>query len=177
MGIEPQEAYEKYLNEHGDSFSDQYTIYANLVYLAAIKSYNLKMPAWHLCEHIDRLLEQLQVNGAFAVSGKFGDQFYSTESDVNSEKIGLRPLHCYLENNEREELGTGHAILIIGAEKANDNEFIYYLDPNESSESSKVYKLPYDQFLSRIADIYGNMYDKLNMDIDGPFAVCPNIKL
>ena len=56
-----------------------------------------------------------------------------------------------------------HVITIMGAEKADDNSYIYYIDPNDESapdSKTKIYKMIYDDFIKKIRDVYGCSSDR-----------------
>lgn len=178
LGLNPEERFNQYLTEQGPNFlgdldlSTKYSIYSNIIYLEAIKKYHLKISAWHPCDGIFSLIQELKEMGAMAVLG----QFCRNQEPTKVENINGRPIYAYdpeYSSSSEMELGSdiGHAVLIIGAETNNGQDYVYYLDPNDSSESSKIYKILYSELTTRLSNVYSNKYPKLSPNIPGPFAV------
>ncbi|MGQ3889975.1 hypothetical protein ACQUW5_13210 [Legionella sp. CNM-1927-20] len=176
LGINSNHALQEHIKEHANfefdnlTISDEYIIFQNLIYLEAVKQYHLKISTWNPCYKIEHLIEHLNKEGPLAVSGyfQFKEDFLPS---LESNKIGIRPLY-YLEELTIEYGDIGHAVLIIGAEINDSGEWVFYLDPNDSTGTSKVYKIPYHYLNKVIADIYGYPFSEADQTKNIPFAVC-----
>ncbi len=140
---------------------EKYVCTHNLVFNFACKAYNIKKSSWHPSNPINNLIEQLNLHGPHMVAGYFGKGYYEEVPFELKERIEGRPIFKWLPNtNKNLENLPGHSIVIIGARGQGKSGYVYFLDPQDSSDpnnllSQKVYMIPYAKFISLIGDLHG----------------------
>lgn len=180
LGFNPQSLFQTYLQKEISSVSidtnnlqDKKMIYQNLVYLEAAKAYKFKTADWHPCDPIEKLITELVEKGFFSVNLIIKPWYYAQRYFIPQQFVEEKIYSWDFDNqtnNATKEIDEGHAILIVGAEKTGEEEYIYFLDPNHSSDENYVYQLPYKELCKSIYDIYWNRFPLITDNIKGPFA-------
>lgn len=118
------------------------------------------MSDWKVQHGFCGLLKELKQHGALAVGGHFGFSFYKAFPHRSDNKFGSFNVYYWQPGDHHldEENNGAHEILVVGAEKIKDKEYIYYIDPNDQSSKScerRVYKMSYARFEKALFDLYG----------------------
>jgi len=122
--------------------------------------FDLKPVTWSPANKIEDLITSLKTGKAMIVSGFYGQLCYSKPSMVVL-KLDTYQVKGWPKGSHRgttacmQSLGQGHTIAVIGAEKDDQKEYVYYIDPGDSSDPSQariVYKMSYEQFCSNAFD-------------------------
>lgn len=84
--------------------------------------------------NFNTLFQQLELHGPLMVHGHIGAPYYQQCTSTNFGSIN------YYDSNDLKvkKSDSTHTILIVGLEKEDDKEYVYFLDPNHSS---KIYRI------------------------------------
>ncbi len=103
-------------------------------HLILAKRFGLHVSTWQPDQPIESLKEELKKHGPLTVSGRFGSAYYGVPPSTFGEIEG-RTIHGWKKDDPRTELAiSSHMVLIVGAEKTDKGEFVYYLDPVDESD-------------------------------------------
>lgn len=184
LNIDPVEALENFKQASKKTTVKLHTAYHNIIRLQFYYHHQLKMSPWHPNDGIQSLIDALRKNGACAVGGNFGGTCYSEKPHELKDQFGKRPIYGWSKNSYREDPDdpSGHAIVVIGAQRVGKQGYVYYMDPNVPSlangENAKVFKISYERFIQSIWNIYGssNYINGTKTNVPGPFAMHANVE-
>lgn len=122
--------------------------------------YGLVFSSWEPNQGITGLIEALRTQGSCYVSSYCGTPFYKNEAHELNEKFGKRKVYGWNKGEyfKTEDNNAGHAILLVGARKKGDQEYVYFIDPNDSNKingENKIYKVSYNRFFSTLRNFVG----------------------
>ncbi|KTD26148.1 hypothetical protein [Legionella lansingensis] len=189
-GFGAQEVFDKHVSEHiksvintsGNSYGEtlQLTLgnpqfmaplYHQAVINLAASCYQLEGSEWHPTMPIEALMDTLR---------EFGPLIIYTEPCVlfdikNCQIVKDTERYQIYSNLVTDQPGNdgSHSLLIIGVENCNGSHFVYLSDPNVPAQltgPSPIYKIPYDELLSKILNVYGVSLQEEADKINGPFA-------
>lgn len=129
------------------------------------KLYNLKISKWSPKKSFDFFIDNLRNEGPIVVGGNFGHSYYNEHPTVK-EKFNNIPIYGWSPGSRIDSLNA-HTITIIGAQKFRNQEFVYYIDPNDASDPvnpqiRKIYKISYlslTKFVMANKATWGVKYD------------------
>lgn len=187
LGVNPDEALRdalttKGISEYG-SLEELSTIYYNLIKAEAIKAYKLHYSLWNPKDDIGSLFQALRQNGQFWVAGYFGKPFYTKPAHLLQDHFANKKIYGW--NPEDYSSGIpvdgAHAIVVIGAQKFKEREYVYYIDPNDPNDAVDgpiIYKMSYNRFKSKIKGVFDTAiaHDGRSLlpCLKGPFGVHAN---
>lgn len=157
------DAHKKQLGSVG--FFKQYN--QEQVFLNTIaRGYQLQHSSWSPDQGVISLITEITETGPIAVGGVIGTPYYKERPLPTGEEFGGR--HTYFWNADARTLSassSGHMILLVGAKKEADGEFVYFIDPNDASdpsnsESQRIYRMPYLELVEHIIPIALPYLDK-----------------
>ncbi len=152
----------------------------------SIELYDLKPSSWQPKQGIEELMRAIEQHGAMVVFGRaIGTPAYkndpnSVDDDGNSLILGSRKILFWNSTNqEKNEHVAGHAIVIIGAQRIEENNearnYVFYLDPNDGSkpgEERVMYRMTYETLKKQLLLINGfRLADNDRCRDDHVFAV------
>ena len=90
------------------------------------------------------------------IGGIFGRGCYSDEPYIY-DQVGHRDIFAWRKTAKRFTLAGGHAVVIVGAKKINKSEFVYFIDPMDSSDPNdkskqKIYMITYKNLRDNISN-------------------------
>lgn len=138
-------------------------MFENFANIALARLYALKVSTWHPTQNITALIEELQAHGPLTMLGSFGIPAYLEPPIKLNFKIEDREVYGWKKSVDKVGIEvTGHAILVVGAEKTDTKELVYYIDPIDESdpeypEKQRIFAMTYKSLISpeRICDILG----------------------
>jgi hypothetical protein len=121
---------------------------------------------WQPHHTIDQLIKALNTEGSLYIVGFFGENFYTQKATPKTTKYS-RSVYGWEANDrktterlnpQQDGIATGHAVLIIGAEKleaAPGEGMVYYADPNVGSnpkkpEAQNFFRIPYQELANHV---------------------------
>lgn len=117
---------------------------------------------WKPTDSIEVFMNVLRTLGSCIVGGKFGQAYYTKQPHRLNEQFGEREIVGW-NPTERKENSCSHQILVIGAQKKDKNEYIYYLDPydgNFTNQTGRLYKISYERFRNSVNNIICKPYSE-----------------
>lgn len=134
-----------------------------LARLASAKLYGLTLSSWSPRHPFEHLVEELRKCSPLSIVGSFGRPHYQEPAKNLGRSIEGRALYGWKKSDPKIEAHiTGHAILLVGAEKLGDRDFVYYIDPMDDSdpahpENQPIYAMSYERLISAdtICDFHG----------------------
>lgn len=171
LGTSPKQLFEESMNEDYNNYSS-YMIKTKLngldwknfpflfknaftecnVTALSAKLYDLKISSWDHTQPFQTFLETMKNEGPLVVSGIFGSYYYS-EPPTTRETIKNISIYGWRPGTRIETSKTAHAITLIGARKYQNQELVFYIDPNDSSDplkERKVYKISYASLINNV---------------------------
>ena len=149
---------------------DKFKVWYMMLRLATnkifMKSWQMKHSSWDPKQDFVILKTLLQTHGPQIVGGALGSQYYDSEKkcifkeDENSI-VYYWPAGSYIP---KKEDAPRHTIIIVGATKKDDQEFVFYLDPIDDSlqgEKRKVYIMSYKLLCKYVTNTKG----VINLDL------------
>ena len=129
----------------------------------ASKMYNLKLSSWHPSQPIEQLITEIQNRGPLIVGGCFGTSHYAVPPRKLKIEVADRPVYGWLKTDPKNNNHvTVHTIVLVGAQKTDKQELVFYIDPEEDSDpsspkSQKVFCISYSRLTSEdtICDYHG----------------------
>ncbi|KTD35155.1 hypothetical protein [Legionella israelensis] len=148
-----------------DLSSDELSSYYDRAIIKHIWSYDYTDSSWHPVKGLQALIEEIRQASLLA------------EIDYNLVKVGTgQPALHFTENGEdgysifnvmkteEEEAGEEtHVIKIIGAERMQEDGYVYFIDPNDASaphEPRVIHKISYSLFCHVLLDEHGLSVNK-----------------
>lgn len=134
----------------------------NMAKIAAGALLGLKQSDWHPGQPFEGLIKALQEGGPLTVEGSFGLPHYNAPPRKLTKTVAGREIFFW-DKNDPKIMGTvlSHMVLIVGAEKNQEREFVYYIDPCDESdpahpEKQRIFLMSYDKLINgQICDLYG----------------------
>ncbi len=169
--INSHENYSNMLELNLDNPEFMSPLYHQAVINLAASCYQLEGSQWEPSMPIETLMETLRTFGPLVIYTEPCILFDPDECHAikNTEQYQV---YSPISNDEPENDGS-HSLLVIGAEKCDGKNFVYLSDPNvppELTGSVKVYKIPYEELLRKILNVYGVSFQEDADKITGPFA-------
>lgn len=129
----------------------------------AYKHYNLRLSPWHPSQPITDLIKELSLKGPLIVGGCFGTSHYSIPPRVLEKTLEGRAVYGWVKMDPKNtEPATAHSILLVGAEKTETRQFVYYIDPIDDSdpthpENQRIFCMSYERLTSptHLTDTHG----------------------
>jgi hypothetical protein len=120
-----------------------------LVQLEFAKRIHLLPSQWTPLLPFKALCEELQRHGPLCVSGLFGKSVYKTPPH-EVRRINKLPVYAWSPKDPPLPTKNAHAVVLVGAEKVDGQEIVYFTDPNDSSgpEGQKIYAMSYRRLTS-----------------------------
>lgn len=132
----------------------KYHLLMTFVHQLSAAGYNIGISSWKPKDPIESLIRELNCRGPLMVMGNFGPRIYCKQPTI-LKSIAKRdiygwPLPAQKWQNFSHLL---NPILIIGAEKNRQGQFVYYIDPTEESDPSdpkkqKIYAMRYETLIA-----------------------------
>jgi hypothetical protein len=137
----------------------------SFAFIVMAEKYGLKKSSWKPSDNIESLIKELDVNGPLAIGGVFGRSSYLDAPFCLKQQIGNRDIYAWKPGVKRVQTASAHMCLIVGAKKVLDKEYIYFIDPLDSSDpkdeaSQKLYLSSYKNFISHSIDLHGRAYSE-----------------
>ena len=130
--------------------------------MCMIKFYNLEISSWNPEQTFEDLKKEIEINGPLAISGLFGSLAYDVPASKYGKKIVDRDIYYWNKTDPKSSKRIGHMILLVGTFNEENNEFVFYIDPNDISdplnpEKQKIYMMTYQKLTSSeyLCDVYG----------------------
>ncbi len=120
------------------------------------------------CSKIEILIEELKEKGPLVALGNYGPNAYVDKPFKLNAKMCNQDLYGWKPESKRKEYSKQSQIIILGAQKSNENEYIYFtmsddITPNSTSYIRKhkpsnkdinIYKTSHKTFSLYLNDIY-----------------------
>ncbi|MGL5626211.1 MAG: hypothetical protein ACRDDW_01670 [Candidatus Rhabdochlamydia sp.] len=137
----------------------------SFAFIIMAEKYGLKKSPWKPSDNIESLIKELDKNGPLAMGGVFGRSTYLDAPFCLKQRIENRDVYAWKPGAKRVKTASAHMCLIVGAKKVLDKEYIYFIDPQDSSDpdnesSQKLYLSSYKNFISRSIDLHGRAYSE-----------------
>lgn len=150
----------------------------NLSRRMVAERYGLDVSSWHPQQPFLDLQQSLERQGPLAVGGCFGRAHYLMEPKMMGRTIADRPIYFWSKSDPRNPgRVTGHMILLVGAERVDSRELVYYLDPMDESdphhpEKQRIYAMSYERLTASdsICDTHGFLRNDAPSSIG--YALC-----
>ncbi|WP_454780453.1 hypothetical protein [Legionella sp. WA2022007384] len=145
--------------------------YHQAVVNQAAYCYQLEGSGWDPSQPIDELMDVLIGDGPMViytqpcvvfVPGKCTIERATEKYQIYTEKQG-----------PQETIEGSHSLLIVGAERGKEANYVYLMDPNVPAPLNgpcQFYKIPYEELVNRLVNIYGVSLHENADKIQGPFA-------
>jgi len=172
FGIEPEKMYQKEITdqEYPERKAwnkltriDKIGILDFFVRKVSAEKYGLQVASWNPTKKIEELTYELEQHGPLYIGGAFGKHVYIDEPFKMKNKIGGRDIYSWKPGASRNAVVfSAHAVLLIGAKKAQDKSYVFFIDPEDRSdpkdiESQKIYTISYQNLISHICDLHGRI--------------------
>lgn len=137
--------------------------------------YQLKRSTWKPSEEFGKLLIELKEKGPMMIFGEFGIKAYLDPPYKMKEKAGGRDIYAWSSGAKRTQSKYGHSVLLVGAKKTQDQAFVYFIDPTDSSGRSKktIYMVSIKNLTEHICSLSG----KMKLDSAVGYAYLGNFKI
>lgn len=175
VGVDPKNFYERLKQIDPNHFEhhyekkeweslDEYKRLSLLGYLAwhvVAMRYGFKVSLWSPSQPFEALVQELQTHGPLVVAGCFGRLQYSVSERKLNRKVMGRELFGWNKADPRNpNPSVGHTILLVGAETIGTRNYVYYIDPEDTSdpahpEQQRVFCMSYERAVEGICDRYG----------------------
>lgn len=139
---------------------EKYRMMMCYVFYVSYSFYGCELSSWQPDQPFSHFLKELKSHGPLMVSGRFGTSYYE-EKPTRRKIIEGRDVYGWAAGSKRkQQYRTLHAIVIVGAEKIGERQYVYFLDPANPSKpedvkSQKVYVMTYERFCTSIATLSG----------------------
>lgn len=145
----------------------------------ALDTYEFTESSWHPNDGIISLINCLRNNGACVVFGAFGPSSFTKPATFPAEKFGQQDIYTWGDNDYKTHgISIFHAIAITGASKRGEEEYVYFLDPNDDSDvrHGTRYRVKYSRLCQAISNIHskGLLIEMPREAFHGPFAMHAN---
>ncbi len=113
--------------------------------------YKLNKVQHQVVETFAAFMQQLKSAGPMAVAGSFGIGAYSCEPQKQKTSLDRYTVYAWPQGARNlESLCKIHTIIVVGAQKTETQECIYYMDPRDQDTDRKVYKISFQSFKDHI---------------------------
>ncbi len=129
-------------------------------FIASYKLYKFTESTWDPSQDIEDLINQIQEHGPHIVGGYFGRSNYIEKaSEIYLEEIN-KSVFSWSPNAQPHEVVRGQCIVLIGAQKDQDKEYVYYVDPEDGSNPNRpnqqsIYRIEYKILQKNIVNFDG----------------------
>lgn len=124
--------------------------------------YGVKIAKWVPSDNIEKLIQVIKEKGPLVVIGDVGTPFGKRMEDIgNFENYKIKnwePVSRLFESRT-------HCVVIIGASKTANENYIYFIDPNDESipnQPRTIYQSTYHDFCKSLRNLYG---EKVNNNL------------
>jgi hypothetical protein len=146
----------RYVHPNWDALSptDQRHFLDIFARMESARAYGLVVSDWHPKQPFESLVQELDKHGPLSVGGAFGRPHYIFPAKPLKRQIEGRQLYGWNKDDpKREGIVTVHQILIVGAEKTEKQQLVYYIDPMDDSdpahpEKQRIYAMSYEKLTS-----------------------------
>lgn len=138
--------------------------------VAIAEAYGFKKAEWRPSQTISSLFLALKNHGPLYAGGLFGNSYYAKDPTIR-QTIEGRSIYGWAPEDRLpatdtghlfgEQVGTGHAIVIIGAAKGGSKGgYVYFIDPSDGSSATdpsqqKIYVITYENFVANVTTTDG----------------------
>lgn len=142
---------------------------------AAAEGYNLRLSTWSPHQNIDALIRELEAHGPVAIGGHFGERYYVFPSRKIGRQIEGREVYGWRPGTpRRDENVANHMVVVVGAEKIEGKQLVYFLDPNfpsdpEAPENQRIFAISYANLRRHITNRCGRKF-ALDTKAPSPFG-------
>lgn len=122
------------------------------------QGYGLRECNWQPTDSIDSLISTLDKDGPFSISGEFGKPHYEGSPLKSQSQVEGRDIFFWRSGSFIKSIVIAHSILIIGARKLSDKEYVYYIDSADLSDpknSQPIYMMSYKRMKQSACDLLG----------------------
>lgn len=162
FNIDPDTLMKQRLTRFGLSSSTLTTTYVTILSILTkieiAKQFKINFTDWTPEQGFDGLLNAIKSKGPMMVAGYFGGSCYTAPPHKLNENFGKWEVYGWDDRERSSNNSAGHSITIIGLEKINNQEYIYYLDPNYPitvNGPNRILKMSYQRFISDLASWFG----------------------
>ena len=130
-----------------------------LIHKLCHEGYQLNRSSLSPSQPIDTLINDLKNHGPMVCGGYIGANCYNSSPLSLSKKIGGRSIWGWKKGAFNQDGSELHTLVVVGAEKTENQENIYFIEPNDPSnptniEAQKIYKMSYTRFTQQVNDIW-----------------------
>lgn len=122
------------------------------------KQYGLAYSHWLPGAGVLGLIKELKTVGPLAIYGRFGGVYYQNPPLLSAEDMKGRDVFFWNADATRVESACLHVVLLVGASQREEGNFVYFIDPNDSSDpedirSQPLYRISFEFFCATIQPV------------------------
>ncbi|MCL9684853.1 hypothetical protein [Legionella maioricensis] len=170
--VNSKDGYSELLNLTRDNPQFMAPIYHQAIVNLAASCYELEGSNWEPTMPLEALMETLRQCGPQIIYTEPCVLFNKTSCQIETATEAYQ-IYSKKEDDSEEATNGCHSLLIIGAEMSDKGSFVYLIDPNLPDPLTgprPIYKISYDELLSKILNIYGVSLNEDAEKVTGPFA-------
>jgi hypothetical protein len=156
-----QITWESILEPEGNEFIQDKLLGTSIVCVMA-EEMGLKRSSWIPGNTCLPLVNELKMHGPMLILGDFGEAFYVTKATPLKAKIEGETIYYWEVGSKRvEEPPFAHSVVLIGAQKVEKTERVYFVnpdelsDPNSASETRRIFAISYTNLRTNICALNG----------------------
>lgn len=134
--------------------------FRNGAYNSCAEAYNLERSYWKPVDGMSKLIDALNQKGPLAIRGYFGVSQYIDPPFQLQQQVKGRDIYGWRPEAKRREGLPVHSVLLVGAKKVQNQELVYFIDPNDPSDPQdrtlqKIYVISFKNLISNIGNVAG----------------------
>lgn len=167
--------YLKQIDDFSEDLENKSSAYLKIISNMLAKYYGLIESSWTPSDKIEQFMDMIRLYGPHVVHTVPALVVNKSQS-ICEKKFDDWNIYTPIDSNidTESDFNIGHAILVVGVKKEGNENFIYYMDPNDGNSiqgERTIYKVPYELFCAKLTNIYGVNFKETEVDkVNGPFA-------
>lgn len=194
IGVDPEKLHQQVIETRDEAYCKRYSgtkwgdidpqqknlLLYQLAYNLVAKRSGLQLSYWEPTGRFTFLVEELEIRGPLVVGGFFGRAYYATKPKKLDRTVMGRPLYGWLKTDPKISLIVGHVIVVVGAEKVNDREYVYYVDSEDASdpdhpEKQVLFCMSYQKLVDNILANNGFHHKQASCRVGYAFHADPSL--